>query len=121
MQPEQHLEIAGRIERSLKKCGPEDHERRIEATMLAGTHRLNAALHRLDVTAGDSDVFHTYLLTVNEFRRLCIAQNEALRALAEIEDLRAPHVRGNWHGGEAAGARALELLAQISAAANSCE
>src|SRR5205814_1950669 len=67
MQPEQHLEIAARIERSLKKCGPEDHEMRIEAAMLAGTHRLNAVLHRTGVTAEGSDVFHSYLLTVNEF------------------------------------------------------
>jgi hypothetical protein len=121
MQPEQHLEIAARIERSLGKCTPEDHEMRIEAAMLAGTHRLNAALHRTGVTADDSDVFHSYLLTVNEFRRLCVAQNDALRALAEIEDLRVPYVRGNWKGAEAAGARPLELLARISAVTNERE
>lgn len=115
MNVEQHIEIARRIERSLEKCGPTDYEMRIEAAMLAGTHWLNAILHQAGASAPGADVMHTYLLTVNEFRRLCIADGARLRALAEIEDLRPPFVRGNWHGGEHAGERALELLAQIRA------
>jgi hypothetical protein len=117
MNIEQHLIMARRIERSLEKCSPSDHEMRIEGAMLAGTHWLNAILHQAGATAPGADVMHTYLLTVNEFRRLCIADGASVRALAEIEDLRPPFVRGNWPGGEQAGERALVLLAQVCAAA----
>ena len=81
--------------------------------MLAGTHWLNAALHRTGVTAAERDVFHTYLLTVNEYRRLCVADGVLVTALAEIEDLRPPFVRGNSAGGGRAAERALDLLARI--------
>ena len=73
-----------------------------EAAMLAGTHWLNAALHRMAATEPASDVFHTYLLTVNAYRKLCVANEEMVRALSEIEDLRPPFVRGNMPGAEAA-------------------
>ena len=56
--------------------------------MLAGTHWLNAALHGMAVTKPENDVFHTYLLTVSEFRRLSVADESLINALAEIEDLR---------------------------------
>jgi hypothetical protein len=110
---EQHLAAATRIERSLQKCGANDWEMKIEGAMLAGTHWLNAALHRMGVTQPTGDVFHSYLLTVNEYRRLCVAADETVRALSEIEDLRPPFVRGNWPGAEAAADRALALLSVI--------
>lgn len=113
MSPEEHRALAQRIERSLGKCGPADYEMKIEAAMLAGTHWLNAALHRMGATDACADVFHTYLLTINEFRRLSVADAAALSALAEIEDIRPPYVRGNWRGGEAAAERALDLLARL--------
>jgi hypothetical protein len=90
---------------------------KIEAAMLAGTHWLNAALHRLGVTRAESDVFHTYLLTINEYRRLSVADEALVAALAEIEDLRPPFVRGNRAGGEPAAERALALLAKIRSTA----
>jgi hypothetical protein len=105
--------MAQRIERSLAKCGPADHEMKIEGAMLAGTHWLNAAMHRMGVTGAETDVFHTYLLTINEFRRLQVADEALVAALAEIEDLRAPFVRGNRAGGESAAELALALLALI--------
>ena len=113
MKPEEHRALAQRIERSTQKCGPLDYETKIEAAMLAGTHWLNAALHRIGATAAGADVFHSYLLTINEYRRLCVADGELVAALAEIEDIRPPFVRGNWPGGEAAAERALALLACI--------
>lgn len=115
MDIEQHRAAATRIERSLQKCGAHDSEMKIEGAMLAGTHWLNAVLHQMCVTQPAGDVFHSYLLTVNEYRRLSVAAEEALRALSEIEDLRAPFVRGNWPGGEAAADRALALLSVIRA------
>ena len=113
MDIEQHMAAATRIERSLQKCTAHDWEMKIEGAMLAGTHWLNAALHRMGVTQPGGDVFHSYLLTVNEYRRLCVADDEMIRALSEIEDLRPPFVRGNWPGAEAAADRALALLSVI--------
>jgi hypothetical protein len=117
MDAERHLASAHRIERSLAKCGQADWEMKIEAAMLAGTHWLNATLHRVGATQDDADVFHTYLLTVNEFRRLSVADAAMMQALADIEDLRPPFVRGNWPGGQRAAERALDLLKTIRARA----
>ncbi len=110
MTPHEHRSKAERIERSLAKCGPADYEMTIEAAMLAGTHWLNLALHRRAVTADQADVLHTYMLTVNELRRYRVADAELVDALAEIEDIRPPYVRGNHPGGEKAAQRALALL-----------
>lgn len=117
MRIEKHLAVAERITRSLAKCGRDDYELRIEGAMLAASHLLNAALHADGATRVDADVMHTYLLTVNEFRRLCVAEHEAMHALRDIEDFRPPFVRGNWPGGEQAADRALELLSVIRARA----
>ena len=113
MDPVKHREKALRIERSLAKCEPGDVEIRIEAAMLAATHWLNAALHRLAANPEQYDVMHTYMLTINEFRRLSAANGELMAALAELEDLRPLHVRGDVAGGVKAADRACELLARI--------
>lgn len=112
-----HMAIARRIEASMQKCEATDYEMTIEAAMLAGTHWLNVLLHKLGTTPPQQDVFHSYLLTVNEFRRLAVAAEKPLAALAAIEDNRAPFVRGNHAGGEAAAERALTLLSLIRASA----
>ncbi|KAF7959286.1 hypothetical protein AWV80_36295 [Cupriavidus sp. UYMU48A] len=117
MDIEGHMALARRIETSLQKCGEADYEMTIEAAMLAGTHWLNVLLHKLGATPPQQDVFHSYLLTVNEFRRLAVAAEKPLAALAAIEDSRAPFVRGNHAGGEAAAERALTLLSLIRATA----
>ncbi|MEC3769604.1 MULTISPECIES: hypothetical protein [Cupriavidus] len=117
MDTEQHMAMACSIEASLRKCTSADYEMTIEGAMLAGTHWLNVLLHKLGATSRQADVFHTYLLTVNEFRRLAVAAERPLQALAAIEDARAPFVRGNHPGGEAAAERALELLSLIRATA----
>src|SRR6218665_323476 len=70
MKPEDHQAAAQRIERSMRKCGLDEHEILIEAAMLAGSHWLNAHLHRLGATQPAQDVVHTYLLVVNGVRRL---------------------------------------------------
>ena len=116
MKPAEHCAAAERIERSLAKCGPADYEMKIEGAMLAGTHWLNAALHACGVTRDGDDIMHSYLLTVNEYRRLCVADESLVAALAAIEDLRPPFVRGNRDGGEAAAQRATALLALLRAA-----
>ena len=118
MKPEAHRAVADRILRSLAKCGAADYEMKIEAAMLAGTHLLNEILHHSNVTPSDRDVMHTYLLTINEYRRLSVAGASLVAALSEIEDLRPPFVRGNAPGGEAAAELALALLATLRAEAD---
>jgi len=113
MTPEEHRAKAERIECSLAKCGPADYEMKIEAAMLAGTHWLNLALHRMGVTSAQADILHTYMLTVNDLRKYRVADAALVDALAEIEDIRPAYVRGNRPGGEKAAARALELLAVL--------
>jgi hypothetical protein len=113
MSPDEHRAKAEKIERSLAKCGPADYEMKIEAAMLAGTHWLNLALHRMGVTPAQTDILHTYMLTVNELRKYRVANDELVDALSEIEDIRPAYVRGNLPGGEKAAARALELLALL--------
>ena len=83
MTPEEHRAKAEKIERSLAKCGPADCEMKIEGAMLAGTHWVNLVLHRMGVTPPQGDVLHTYMLTVNELRRLRVADPEMLDALSE--------------------------------------
>lgn len=117
MSPQEHREKAEKIERSLAKCAPTDYEMRIEAAMLAGTHWLNLVLHRLGITPPQSDVLHTYMLTVNELRKYRVADAALVDALAEIEDIRPAFVRGNRPGGEQAADRAVALLALLRAKA----
>ncbi len=113
MNPHDHDLYAARIERSMDKCVADDHELLIEGAMLAAAHRLNAHLHRLGMTRPDEDLVHTYLLTINEFRRLSVADGESMAALAAIEDLRPAFVRGDHPGGAEAAQRALQLLATL--------
>ncbi len=116
MTPEQHRAKAARIERSLGKLGESDHELRIEAAMLAGTHWLNAALHEAGHTVPEHDVMHTYMLVVNDLRRYRLLADGAIDALSEIEDLRPAWVRGNAAGGDEAARRAMRLLERLRAA-----
>ena len=113
MTPQEHRTKAERIERSLTKCGPADYEMKIEAAMLAGTHWLNVVLHRMGVTPAQTDILHTYMLTVNELRKYRVADEALVDALSEIEDIRPGYVRGNLPGGEKAAERTLELLALL--------
>jgi hypothetical protein len=113
MESLKHREKALSIERSLAKCSEDDIEIRIEAAMLAATHWVNLALHGVRASDDDHDIMHTYMLTVNEFRRLSAANADLLAMLAEIEDLRPLYVRGDVADGRQAADRACALLARI--------
>ena len=115
MTPEFHLQKALRIEKSLAKLSPDLFEIRIEAAMLASTHWLNRAFHHLGVNGNDSDVMHTYMLTVNEFRRLESVNSELITMMSEIEDLRPLYVRGDMPGAVEAADHAVTLLGRIRA------
>src|SRR5205085_7285692 len=80
MNPHDHDAYAARIEHTMAKLGPDDHELLIEGAMLAAAHRLNAHMHRLGMTAAEGDLVHTYLLTINEYRRLCVADGESMKS-----------------------------------------
>lgn len=108
-----HRARAERIERSADRCGPDDWEMRIEAAMLAGTHWANYALHRGGVTPDDEDIIHTSMLVVNVLRKYAIVESALLDALAEIEEIRPLHVRGDVPGSAAAADRAMSLLSTI--------
>jgi len=97
MNVQKHKEKALRIERSLAKCVPGDFEIRIEAAMLAATHWANLAFHAKRVTPEDQDVMHSYMLTINEYRRLSAADNRLIGLLAEIEDLRGGDIAESAH------------------------
>ncbi len=107
-----HRESAERIAGTMEKLGPEDYEMTIEGAMLAATHWVNYALHESGVTEAGDDVQHTYFLSGNEWQKYGIVADELLRALDEIEKIRPMYVRGDAAGGDAAAARARDLLAR---------
>jgi aromatic ring-opening dioxygenase catalytic subunit (LigB family) len=113
MNPSKHLEKALRIERSLGKLPPELYEIRIEAAMLAATHWLNAGLHWAGATSETDDILHTYMLSINAFRRYSVYAEAAMQHMAEIEDMRPFFVRGDAPGGEQAADRANALCCKI--------
>ena len=110
MKESNHLEKASRIVRSLRHCGANDYEIKIEGAMLAATHYANIALHRLGITSVEWDIIHSDFLTVMDHVRFELLEPRLLAALEGIEELRPPWVRGDANGGQAAGDRALELL-----------
>ena len=122
MTPLQHASTAGRIMESLGRLAPSHHEMAIEAAMLAGTHMLNAILHRKRITLDDADVLHAEYMTLALRTRTQLALPGLVEALDEIEQMRPLFVRGNVAGGQAAAHRALELSRSSAAwRSNRCE
>jgi hypothetical protein len=113
MIPAQHIEKARKIEHSLAKLPATLYEIRIEAAMLAATHWLNAALHYCGASDETDDILHTYMLTINGFRRYSVYAEAAMRQMSEIEDMRPFFVRGDAHGGDQAADKAWTLCSNI--------
>ncbi len=113
MTPEQHQAKGERIERSLKKCTPDQFEVLIEGAMLAGTHWFNMALHRMGFYLPEKDMMHAQYLSSADRLKLSLLQADMLNALDEIESFRPAFVRGDLAGGIGAGRRSLELLSVI--------
>lgn len=89
-----HVTKARRIEDTmLRKLAPDfDYEIYVEACMLAGTHLLNAVLHRYAITDGGSDLLHSDKPALkspvpSELKPL-------FDAMKFIEDLRPGYLRG---------------------------
>jgi hypothetical protein len=91
---EDHVRKAKRIEDTMMcKLDPNaDYETYVEACMLAGTHLLNAVLHKYAVTSDRFDLLHS------DKPALKTPVQEELRHLFEamkfIEDLRPRYLRG---------------------------
>jgi hypothetical protein len=113
MTPEAHRRKAERIERTLAKLRPGDYEMRIDGAVLAASHYVNLALHRLGILPETRDIIHTEYLEVIDYRRLAVVAEPLVEAIEAIEELRAPFVRGSAPGGIEAGERALELLVSV--------
>ena len=94
----------------MRKLTDADHEAVIEASMLAGTHWFNIALHRIGLLAPDSDIMHAEFLHGGQRRLLMLHSPVMLNALDEIEGYRAGFVRGDLEGGEKVAARCRTLL-----------
>ncbi len=87
----------------------------IEAAMLAGTHWLNAALHRQAITASGDDVMHAEYMTVALRTRTRLILPGLVEALDEVEQLRPFFVRGDISGGQKAAERCIVLLGILQA------
>ncbi|MCC6533931.1 MAG: hypothetical protein IT531_15390 [Burkholderiales bacterium] len=117
MESDIHRNKAERIERSLDRCQPSDFETVIEGALLSAGHWFNLALHDMGFYPPGRDVLHLTKLPLEDFLRVEAIAPDLLQAYAEMEELRSPYVRGAEANGQAAAARALELLAEIRAKA----
>jgi hypothetical protein len=99
MSPELHHQKASRIATAMRKLTDADHQAVIEASMLAGTHWFNIALHRIGLLAPESDIMHAEFLHSGQRRLLMLHSPVMLNALDEIEGYRAGFVRGDLEGG----------------------
>lgn len=94
MKIKEHIEKARRIDATMagKLNRDQDYELVLEGYMLAGTHWLNAILHKYGVTAEGCDLLHSNKPVLE------IPIPEPLRPLFEamryIEDLRPGYLRG---------------------------
>ncbi len=113
MNLEQHRTKAERITRSMQKLNDSDYEAIIEATMLAGSHWLNFACHRMDLTGTGSDVMHAEFLNGVQRVEMSLRVPELLQAMDEIEAYRAGFVRGDLDGGPKVAKRCRDLLEVI--------
>lgn len=125
MEASKHLGKAARLEQTMRKLGPaEDCETIIENCMLAGTHLLNAALHKVNVC--EADLIHSDLLAIDRAKGLAIAPRleivhaelkTAFSALQKIEAVRPDFIRGDR---ECSSALATEILGQYELLKRSC-
>ncbi|MGE0797819.1 MAG: hypothetical protein AB7G13_18560 [Lautropia sp.] len=117
MTPDQHLHKAARIVTAMSRLSIADYEMVIEAAMLAGTHWLNAILHRRAVTAEDADVMHAEYMSGAVVNKAALIVPGAVDALASIEWLRPGFVRGDVPDGSLAAEAALQALDRLRVAA----
>jgi hypothetical protein len=113
MIPELHRMKARRIETSMEKLSDADYEAVIEGSMLAGSHWLNFACHRMELTVHGADVMHAEFLSGAQRVELSLRAPDLLHAMDQIEAYRAGFVRGDLPAGEQVAARCRKLLEDI--------
>lgn len=88
-----------------------DYETFVEACMLAGTHLLNATLHKLSITKEGSDLLHSDKPKLDAPIR---AELQLLfAAMKVIEDLRPDYLRGTKPWSVEDGNRCLECFQHV--------
>jgi len=121
MNPELHRAKAERITRSMRKLNDSDYETVIEACMLAGSHWLNFACHKMELTSPSTDIMHAEYLNGIHRIEISLRTPALLQAIDEIESHRAGFVRGNLDGGEQVAARCRGLLNLIQREASAAK
>jgi hypothetical protein len=94
MKIDEHLTKARRIEKTMvtKLDRNNDYELYVECYMLAGTHLLNAVLHKLAITPQVSDLLHSDKPPLN--RPVDAGLRPMFDAMKFIEGLRPGYLRG---------------------------
>lgn len=95
MKLDDHLVKARRIEATMasKLDRNKDYELYVECTMLAGTHLLNAVLHKLAVTKEEWDLLHSDKPALD--KPVDAKLRPMFDAMKYIEGLRPGYLRGN--------------------------
>ncbi len=104
MRIEHHLKKFRRFENTISKLDfNEDYETIIEDLMLAASHLINAAMHKLDKLKIDKDIKHNLLygFLINE-NPLNEKSGEVAEFIQGIEQLRPSHVYGKGENGKTA-------------------
>ena len=121
MSPEQHAAKAEKILKAMDKLTESDFEMVIEASMLAGTHLLNAALHRMRLSESNDDVMHAEYMSSAMRTKTTLVAGPLVDALQAIEEMRPFSVRGDLPNGETAARRCRDLLEYIRVKASSAQ
>jgi hypothetical protein len=121
MSPEQHAAKAEKILKAMEKLTESDFEMVIEASMLAGTHLLNVALHRMRLSESNDDVMHAEYMSSAMRTKTTLVAGPLVDALQAIEEMRPCYVRGDLPNGETAARRCRDLLEYIRVKASSAQ
>lgn len=110
-----HVTKARRIEETMnrKLDRDADYEIFIEACMLAGTHWLNALLHKLSITKESSDLLHSDKPPLPA--PVSAELQPYFAAMKLIEDLRPGYLRGTKAWSADDGRRCLECYRRVKA------
>ena len=88
-----------------------DYEIFVEACMLAGTHWLNALLHKLSITQEGSDLLHSDKPPLPA--PVAVELQSCFAAMKLIEDLRPGYLRGTKAWSADDGKRCLECYQRV--------
>ncbi len=104
MRVETHKKEIKRFEKTIAKLDyEEDSETLIEDYMLAASHLINAAMHKLGTLKEDKDIKHNQIFGFLKRENLLKGKSEEVSSLIqEIEQLRPSYVCGKGENGDAA-------------------